>query len=150
MHKILLKLIKVIKVVNQTELQDALKIREEVFVKEQGVSPEDEYDQYDKTSTHFIAYDEQGKPCGTARWRQTHSGIKLERFAVRKSYRGTGVGALLLKNMLYDIEEDPNISEQKLYLHAQTTAIGFYKKFGFEPVGEEFLECGIKHYEMMR
>jgi predicted GNAT family N-acyltransferase len=143
-------LIKVRKVVNESELQDALAIRKEVFVKEQGVAPEDEYDQYDKTSIHFIAYDGQDKPCGTARWRQTHSGIKLERFAVLKPYRGRGVGALLLKNILHDIEEDPNVSAQKLYLHAQTTAIGFYKKFGFEPVGEEFLECGIRHYEMMR
>lgn len=143
-------MIEVRKVVGRAELEDALKIREEVFVKEQGVAAEDEYDQYDETSTHFVAYDEQGKPCGTARWRQTDSGIKLERFAVLPSYRSTGIGALLLKNILYDIEEDMNVTEQKIYMHAQTTAIGFYKKLGFETVGEEFLECGIKHYEMVR
>lgn len=143
-------MIEVRKVVNQTELQDALKIREEVFVKEQGVAPEDEYDRYDTTSAHFVAYNALGQPCGTARWRQTGTGIKLERFAVLKPYRRTGIGALLLKSILRDIEEDPNVSEQKIYMHAQTTAIGFYKKFGFEPVGEEFLECGIKHFEMVR
>lgn len=143
-------MIEVRKVVGRAELEDALKIREEVFVKEQGVAAEDEYDQYDETSTHFVAYDEQGKPCGTARWRQTDSGIKLERFAVLPPYRSTGIGALLLKNILYDIEEDMNVTEQKIYMHAQTTAIGFYKKLGFETVGEEFLECGIKHYEMVR
>ncbi len=143
-------MIEVRKAVNQEELKDAFKIREEVFVREQNVSREEEYDRYDKTSTHFVAYDAEGRPCGTARWRQTDSGIKLERFAVLKAYRGQGIGALLLKNVLHDIEEDPNVSEQKIYMHAQSSAVGFYKKYGFEPLGDEFLECGIKHYEMAR
>ena len=143
-------MIKVRKAVNQEELQDAFKVREEVFVKEQGVAREDEYDQYDKTSSHFVAYDDQGIPCGAARWRPTDDGIKLERFAVLQPYRKIGIGALLLKNVLHDIEEDPNVAEQKLYMHAQVSAMGFYKKFGFEAVGEEFDECGIKHFEMVR
>lgn len=143
-------MIKVRKVVNEKELKDALKVREEVFVKEQGVSPEDEYDAYDENSTHFIAYDEDGTPCGTARWRQTDNGIKLERFAVLRQYRKNGIGSLLLKHVLYDIEEDPNVGQQKIYMHAQATAVEFYKKLGFELVSDEFTECGIKHFEMAR
>lgn len=142
--------IQVRKVVNQTELQDAYIIRKKVFVEEQGVAPEDEYDDFDRSSTHFVAYDAEDNPCGTARWRETSGGIKLERFAVLKHCRGTGIGAMLIHSILHDIEEDPNVSEQKLYMHAQSTAVGFYKRFGFEVVGDEFLECGIKHFEMVR
>lgn len=142
--------IQVRKIVNDAELQDAYTIREKVFVEEQGVAPEDEYDEFDSSSTHFVAYDAEGSPCGTARWRETPGGIKLERFAVLKHCRGTGIGAMLINNILHDIEEDPNVSEQKLYMHAQSTAVGFYKRFGFEVVGDEFLECGIRHYEMVK
>jgi len=140
-------LIEVRKVANQTELEQIFKIREEVFVKEQEVAPEDEYDEFEKTSTHFLATVD-GVACGTARWRQTEKGIKLERFAVLKNYRNSGVGQEILRVLLADIEEDPNVSEQKKYMHAQTIAIPFYKKFGFETIGDEFTECGIKHYLM--
>lgn len=143
-------MVSVRKIVNQKELKQAFLIREEVFVKEQKVAPEEEYDQYEDTSTHFLAYDADGKPCGTARWRQTDKGIKLERFAVLKQFRGTGVGRLLVQTVLRDIEGDPNVSPQMIYMHAQTPAIPFYQKLGFKTLGEEFEECGIKHYEMAR
>lgn len=131
-------------------MEQAYKIREEVFVKEQKVAPEEEYDVYDQTSTHFVAYDEADKPCGTARWRLTDSGIKLERFAVLQEYQNKGIGSLLLKNVLHDIEEDPNVQEQKIYMHVQASAVEFYKRFGFELISDEFMECGIRHFEMAR
>ena len=137
------------KATNPNELRHAFQIRETVFVKEQHVSSEEEYDGHDQTATHLIVYDADNVPCGTARWRQTDRGIKLERFAVLRSHRGQGVGRLLLETALWDIEEDPNVSQQLVYLHAQTPAVGFYKKFGFDQVGEEFEECHIKHYEMV-
>lgn len=137
------------KATNPDELQHAFQIREVVFVQEQRVAREEEYDEYDETATHLIVYDADNIPCGTARWRQTNKGIKLERFAVLRSHRGQGVGRLLLKTILWDIEEDPNVSQQLVYLHAQTPAVDFYKKFGFDQVGEEFEECDIKHYEMI-
>lgn len=137
------------KATNPGELRHAFQIRETVFVKEQGVSPEEEYDEHDQSATHLIVYDAEGVPCGTARWRQTDRGIKLERFAVLPSHRGQGVGRLLLDTILWDIEEDPNVSQQLVYLHAQTPAVDFYKKFGFDQVGDEFEECAIKHYEMI-
>lgn len=137
------------KATNPSELQHAFQIRETVFVKEQGVSSEEEYDEYEQSATHLIVYDEDETPCGTARWRQTNRGIKLERFAVLRSHRGQGVGRLLLDTILWDIEEDPNVGQQLIYLHAQTPAVNFYKKFGFDQVGDEFEECDIKHYEMI-
>ncbi len=143
-------MIKVRKVVNEQELQLVFNIRKEVFVKEQKVSEEEEYDEYEHTSTQFLAVAEDGTPCGTARWRKTDNGIKLERFAVLKNYRHSGVGQHLMYAILTDIEEDPNISQQKIYMHAQTTAIDFYKKLGFEVVGNEFEECNIRHFVMER
>lgn len=138
------------KATNPDELRHALQIRETVFVKEQQVSPEEEYDKYDESATHLIVYDADGVPCGTARWRETDKGIKLERFAVLRSHRRQGVGRLLLETILQDIEEDPNVSRQQpVYMHAQTPAVDFYRKFGFDQVGDEFEECNIKHYEMV-
>ncbi|WPP52121.1 GNAT family N-acetyltransferase [Catalinimonas niigatensis] len=143
-------MIEVRKVVNKQELQQVFKIREEVFIKEQKVDADEEFDEYENTSTHFLALSEEGIPCGTARWRATDGGIKLERFAVLKNYRNTGVGQSIISAILSDIEEDPNVSQQKIYLHAQVTAIDFYKKFDFEVIGDEFIECGIRHYTMER
>lgn len=143
-------MITVHKVVNKEELQQAFKVREEVFIKEQKVRPEEEYDEFEDSSTHFIAYDQQGKACGTARWRLTEHGIKMERFAVLLNSRKLGVGKAIMQAMLEDIENDPNVSQQKIYLHAQVTAVEFYEQFDFEVVGDEFMECNIKHFTMER
>ena len=141
-------MISVHKITDQQELKRAFKIREEVFVREQEVAPEEEYDEYEETSTHFIAYDADGNPCGTARWRRTDHGIKLERFAVLKKFRKTGIGSLLVKRVLDDILKSSSTEPITVYMHAQTHAVPFYKKFGFESTGPEFDECGIMHFEM--
>ncbi|WKN44023.1 GNAT family N-acetyltransferase [Tunicatimonas pelagia] len=137
------------KVSTDEELQQAFQIRNEVFVQEQQVAPEEEYDEYDATAAHYLAYDKAKVPCGTARWRKTEQGIKLERFAVLASHRGKGVGAVILRQALIDIDESA-WSDQSVYLHAQITAISFYERFGFEKVGDEFEECNIKHFKMIR
>jgi predicted GNAT family N-acyltransferase len=123
-------------------LQQAFNIRRQVFVIEQMVSETEEYDQED-ISTHFIAlYD--GLPVGTARYRSTPNGIKLERFAILKSFRSRGVGSAILQHMLQAL----SAFEGLIYLHAQLTAMGLYSKFGFEAIGEQFEEAGIQHYKM--
>ena len=123
-------------------LQKAFDIRREVFVIEQMVSETEEYDQED-VSTHFIAlYD--GLPVGTARYRTTPNGIKLERFAILKPFRSMGVGSAILQYMLQEL----SAFEGLIYLHAQLTAMGLYSKFGFEAIGEQFEEAGIQHYKM--
>ena len=67
-------------------LEGVYTIREKVFVEEQNVSKEEEYDEFELASTHLLASIDK-KPVGTCRIRKTKSGVKLERFAVLKNYR---------------------------------------------------------------
>lgn len=135
------------KITTEEELKSAFKIREEVFVIEQEVDPAEEYDEFEETSTHFLAMLD-GEPVGTARWRFTKNGVKLERFAVLKEARGKGVGQALVAGVLSDISTDTNTVGKLKYLHAQLTAVPLYSKFGFEKEGDIFEECNILHYKM--
>ncbi|MBC7920948.1 MAG: GNAT family N-acetyltransferase [Ferruginibacter sp.] len=130
-------------------LREAFRIREEVFVREQNVPAEEEYDAHEDVSRHFLALRD-GQPCGTARWRFTDYGIKLERFAVRKDFRGQGVGSALVQAVLDDIGAVEGTRGKLVYMHAQLTAMPLYAKFGFRPVGDRFEECAIPHYKMQR
>ena len=141
--------IEVLKVQTKENQRHAWRIRHEVFVIGQQVPAEDEFDEFENGSTHFLAlYD--GFPCGAARWRITGKGVKLERFAVLEAYRGKGVGSGLVTAVLQDIGNASETSGKNIYLHAQTSAIGLYTKFDFQQVGEAFYECSIKHFKMVR
>ena len=85
---------------------------------------------------------------GTARWRITSNGVKLERFAVLADARGQGVGQALVKAVLADIQAKPEAALKSKYLHAQLSAVPLYSKFGFNKVGDIFEECNIMHYKM--
>ncbi|MDQ4141594.1 MAG: GNAT family N-acetyltransferase [Bacteroidota bacterium] len=128
------------------DLDAAFTIREKVFVEEQKVPKNEEYDEHDKTANHYLAtYN--GIPAGAARWRQTANGIKLERFAVLAEYRNLQVGSAVLQEVLKDVLAGyPN---EKIYLHAQLPAIPFYTRHGFTKIGELFRECDIYHYKMV-
>jgi predicted GNAT family N-acyltransferase len=121
-------------------------IRDEVFVVEQEVSPEEEYDEFEESARHFLAFFE-GLPAGTARWRFTTNGIKLERFAVKKEFRKHGVGAAIVQAVLNEVIPKAE-KETQVYLHAQVQAIPFYEKASFETFGEEFVEADILHRKM--
>lgn len=123
-------------------------IRKKVFVEEQNVPESEEYDEFENTARHFLAFFLK-HPAGTARWRFTDKGVKLERFAVLKEFRGKGVGHALVQEVLKDIKNHPDYHGQLIYLHAQTTAVPLYSKSGFQPVGEMFLECDIEHFKMI-
>ncbi len=116
-------------------------IRESVFVKEQNVPYNIDFDKFDRISTHFILMS-QGKAVATARIRETEEGTKLERFAVAKKYRGNQYGKELMKGIL---EFHKSNELLPLYLHAQEDVIGFYKKFGFVEEGKIFHEANIPH-----
>lgn len=139
--------IKIEKVNNPEELESIFRIREEVFVVEQRVKPEEEYDEFEEISVHFRASVD-GIAAGTARWRFTDTGIKLERFAVLKSFRGKGVGQALVAAVLEDINRNSATRGRMRYLHAQVSAVKLYEKFGFIKIGEPFMECDISHYKM--
>lgn len=130
------------KIENDKDLEKAFAIRIKVFVDEQGVDRSLEYE-FEEESTHYLGL-VNGEPAGTARWRETEKGYKLERFAVLKEYRKHGVGGELVKATLNEVLP----TNKKIYLNAQTQVVGFYGKYGFVPEGEEFEEAGIMHYTM--
>jgi len=131
------------KITDNSILNEAFNIRKQVFVIEQQVDEQEEYE-FEDVSTHFIAKigDEYA---GTARWRKTENGVKLERFAVLEKFRSLGVGSALLQAVIADIPAEHTY----LYLHAQLTAMGLYAKFGFVETGPMFEEAGIKHFKMI-
>ncbi|WP_183573371.1 GNAT family N-acetyltransferase [Mucilaginibacter sp. X5P1] len=139
-----LKKIQVNKVSDPADLEKVFAIRREVFVGEQNCPSELEYE-FEDESTHFLAIAD-GVPAGASRWRKTDKGYKLERFAVLKQFRGTGVGQELVKAVLADLPADADY----VYLHSQTQAVPFYERLGFVKSGPEFEEAGIWHYKMIR
>ncbi|MDW3191769.1 MAG: GNAT family N-acetyltransferase [Cytophagales bacterium] len=140
-------MITVRKIESRDDLKLAFEVREEVFIVEQEVDREEEFDEFEEASVHFLAVDEHSEHVGTARWRTTKKGVKLERFAVRKPWRGKGAGTALVKAVVDDVRNNFNTGEL-LYLHAQLDAVPLYAKFGFVKKGEQFLECDIWHFEM--
>ena len=127
----------------EDENQQARIIREEVFIREQNVPREIELDEHEDTATHILAV-EDGQTIGTARWRYTEEGVKLERFAVPEQQRGQGVGIALVEFALNELRE-----ENLLYLNAQEHVIAFYEKLNFEGVGDIFFEADIPHMKMV-
>jgi predicted GNAT family N-acyltransferase len=131
-----------------TNYSDSInQIRNQVFVIEQNVPTEEEFDGLDNISTQvLVGFD--GKDIATSRIRITEKGLKLERFAVLIEYRKKGAGIWMLKEVLkYIVQHFPE--QNYIYLHAQIQVIDFYKKLGFECVGELFYECEIAHYKMI-
>ncbi|MCU0450923.1 MAG: GNAT family N-acetyltransferase [Bernardetiaceae bacterium] len=137
-------------ITDPTGRQAAYRIRTQVFVEEQGVPAAAELDEFEDSAVHFWATDAQGQALGTARWRFTDHGIKLERFAVCPAARGQGVGQALVQAVLANIAAHPASQARPRYLHAQVAAMPLYLKFGFVAQGEPFAECGIWHYEMVQ
>ncbi len=128
---------------SKDQLNKVFDIRRTVFVDEQKVDEREEYDEFEETSKHLIAF-LSGDAVGAARVRRVPNGIKLERYAVLANARGKGVGAALVEKSLELCQGHENI-----YLHAQIQVVDFYKKFNFVVEGDEFLEAGIRHYKMM-
>ena len=135
--------IKVRIVANNEEMEIVRDIRHQVFIVEQKVPQHVEVDQFEESARYLLAtLDDQF--VGTARWRKTTKGIKLERFAVLKEKRTYGVGRALVEFILEQV-----INEAVVYLHAQDHVILFYKKFGFQHIGDYFYEGGISHKKMV-
>lgn len=120
-------------------------IRREVFVVEQGVSEAEEWDGLDEHCAHAIALDAAGNAVGTGRLLPDARHARIGRMAVLKPWRHRGVGSALL-TLLIEIAREQGHRETRL--HAQTHALAFYRKHGYTPHGEEFMEAGIPHHEM--
>ncbi|MBX9895084.1 MAG: GNAT family N-acetyltransferase [Nitrosomonas sp.] len=117
-------------------------IRTTVFIQEQQVPEALEWDEFDAVSVHALALDAAGQPIGTARLLPDgHIG----RMAVLKPWRGQGFGAALLQVLLEELRQR---QQKKAMLNAQTYAVPFYQKFGFNVCSEEFMDAGIPHVKM--
>ncbi|GJJ25320.1 GNAT family N-acetyltransferase [Bacillus velezensis] len=131
----------------EKQLNDAFFVRKEVFVKEQHVPEEEEIDQFEDTSEHIVIYDG-GQPVGAGRWRLKDGHGKLERICVMKSHRSLGVGAIMMQALEKAAAAK---GADSFILHAQTQAVPFYEKQGYRVTsGEEFLDAGIPHLEMIK
>ena len=128
---------------NEHDLAEkAFAIRKKVFVEEEGVDPNLEYNQ--EEDAHHYLLELAGKPIATARWRETEKGIKLERFAVLQGFRNRGLGQIVLNAVMNDVIPLKKI----IYLHSQVKAVSFYERNGFGKKGEIFYEAGLGHYYM--
>lgn len=111
-----------------------------MFVDEQGVAPEDEWDATDAQCEHLLAFRD-AKPVGCAR---IVSGKKIGRMAVLKDVRRHNVGSKLLRHAITAIQARQETPE----LGAQIQAMGFYANHGFLPEGPVFDDAGIPHRRM--
>ncbi|WP_318503224.1 GNAT family N-acetyltransferase [Bacillus sp. T3] len=131
------------------DLKVAFSIRKKVFVKEQGVPLEDEFDHFDKLNGEcdhlLVHYHDQ--PVGTGRLRFVEGVGKLERICVLEPYRKFGIGKIIIQ-ALEELAEERGVSQVKL--HGQTQAEGFYKKLGFRTSSDVFMEDGIPHILMLK
>ncbi|HEY1033490.1 MAG TPA: GNAT family N-acetyltransferase [Pseudoxanthomonas sp.] len=127
-----------------TALEDLRRVREAVFIEEQGAPRDLEQDALDPLCHHVIARDAGGAPIGTARLTPDH---RIGRMAVLSAWRGRGVGEALLRALLAEARQRqwPAVS-----LHAQVDAEPFYARHGFLPEGDRFFEAGIEHQGMRR
>ncbi|KGA96824.1 hypothetical protein AJ85_20895 [Alkalihalobacillus alcalophilus ATCC 27647 = CGMCC 1.3604] len=135
------------KVNSKKQLEDAYRVRKEVFVGEQNVPIEEEIDQYEDEATHFVVYNEEHEAIGAARLREVDGSGKIERVCIVQTARGTGIGYELM-NVLLDEIKERKLTKAKL--NAQIQAEPFYQKLGFETVSGQFLDAGIPHVTMIK
>lgn len=129
---------------NADDLLRVFMIRGIVFMEEQGISWAEEMDEHDFAALHILG-EMNGEPIACGRIRFIADRALLQRLAVRRKWRGHGLGAQLLENM---VAECTQRGFRNLYLHAQTLSRDFYAKFGFTVCGDEFMEAGIPHVPM--
>ncbi|MFE9766513.1 GNAT family N-acetyltransferase [Streptomyces sp. NPDC005808] len=132
-------------------------VRKEVFVGEQGVPEDIEYDAYDDGALHVLAVRADGVPLGTGRLlygeaaaAKTDGDVtvgSLGRLAVTREARGLGVGAALVRG-IEDAARARGLAA--VDLHAQTHALGFYERLGYVAYGAEFPDAGIAHRAMRK
>ncbi len=132
-------------------MREACAIRTVVFVHEQGVPPEEEIDEHDRTdpeAVHVVARDAAGRAVGAGRYYVTEPfTIQIGRMAVLAPERGSGIGAALLDALVSEARKRGFV---KAHLHAQTHATEFYRKAGFYDDGAEMWDAGIRHRPMSR
>ena len=128
----------------ETDKQALLNLRKLVFIIEQSVPPEEEFDGLDDSSWHWLVHDYNKQPIGTGRLLKTG---QIGRMAVLEHHRGEGIGAAILGTA---VEKARTLGFEQVFLNAQVHAIGFYQKAGFVETGPRFDEAGIQHQKMIQ
>jgi len=126
------------------DISEARAIRREVFIEEQRVPEEEEYDSFDEQALHLMVYVDE-EPAATGRIWHDGTGFRIGRLAVRKKFRGQKIGDLALRLLIYKTFAS---GADKIDINAQTYIMPLYRKFGFKEHGEEFMEAGIPHMAM--
>lgn len=138
----------VLKASTPEEREACFTVRRAVFVEEQKVPVEYEYDEFDKTALHFLALQNK-EPVGTARvvFKDNGATAKIGRVAVLAKLRGRGIGVAIMQAIEADSEAR---QANKFLLESQTHAIPFYERLGYTAYGDEYLDCDIPHRFMSK
>ena len=123
-------------------------LRRVVFIEEQKITEEDEWDDHDESSLHAVSRNRLGQVIATGRLLPAEEGVgRIGRMAVHRTLRGGGHGAAIVKML----EEAARVrGDREIALHAQHSAEAFYRQLGYAVAGESFEEAGIAHIEMRR
>jgi predicted GNAT family N-acyltransferase len=140
-----------------SDLEACFAVRKEVFVREQGIPEDVEYDGHDADALHVLAVAEDGVPLGTGRLLHGPGVLdrtggdlsvgSLGRLAVACRARGLGIGTALVR-AVEEAAREAGLAH--VDLHAQSHALGFYERLGYRAYGEEFPDAGIPHRSMRR
>lgn len=129
------------------ELEGAFTVRRKVFINEQRIDEDEEYDGLDDDCLQFVAKDS-NRIVGTARVRiLLPECAKIERMAVLKKFRRQGIGTGIISCIEEELQRR---SVMETLLHAQTIVVPFYQACGFQTIGDKFYEAGIEHIEMRK
>ena len=131
------------------DLSDVISIRHKVFVEEQGIDPELEYDGKDNEAIFALAFEEGNdfkKAVATGRLLFLGDEFKIGRIATLKEYRHKGYGDFVVRML---IDKAFTMGAKEIFVDAQLHAVDFYKTIGFRPVGDVFEEAGIEHQKMV-
>ncbi|WP_042163945.1 GNAT family N-acetyltransferase [Paenibacillus gorillae] len=134
---------------NDEDRSAAFQIRKQVFVDEQGVDADKEYDEFDEigSAAHHVLVLLDGQPAATGRVRPVNGVAKLERICVLASSRGHGLGKSITEALEAEAKE-MGLTQAKL--NGQTHAEAFYARLGYETVSDIFMEEGIPHVTMIK
>ena len=132
-------------IATRDEMEEVYQIRDEIFVHEQALTNDARFDPDDRRSIHFLAYIDDN-PVGTGRLTVLMPEAQVAWVAVREPYRGYGVGKAV---MLAILERARDAEADYVVLNAQSHALDFYRRLGFETLGSEFRMAGIPHQVML-
>ena len=128
--------------------EGAGELRRAVFIEEQNIPKELEWDEHDASAVHAVARNRLGRVIATGRLlRDAEGTARIGRMAVHRLLRSGGHGAAVLAALEQVARAR---GDREVALHAQRSAERFYARLGYRPHGEPFEEAGIAHLEMRR